>query len=100
MSINYNSASKTENIRAYESNLSRAQNKGYFKKTVQDFVQRLKHNESIQVDTSNNDDFKLAFAEAIRAFKNKNLFGIEKHAYIDLEDLNGVRKHLPLRVKT
>ena len=100
MNINYNSTSKTENRRAYESNLNRAQNKEYFKKSVKDFVQRLKRNENINVDASNNEDLKLAFAEAIRAFKNKNLFGTQKHAYIVLEDLNGVKKHLPLRVKT
>ena len=95
MNINYNSTSKTENRRAYESNLNRAQNKEYFKKSVKDFVQRLKRNENINVDASNNEDLKLAFAEAIRAFKNKNLFGTQKHAYIVLEDLNGVKKHLP-----
>ena len=50
MNIN-NSTSKTENRRTYEYNLNRAQNKDYFKKSVQDFVQRLKQNENIQVDT-------------------------------------------------
>ena len=101
MNINYDSSTnKTENRRAYESSLNRAENKSYFKKNVKSFVQKLKRNESIEVDASNNEDLKLAFAEAIRTFKNNNLFGTEKHVYIILEDLNGVRKHLPLRLKT
>ena len=101
MNINYDTTTnKTENRRSYESSLNRAENKSYFKKCVKSFVQRLKRNESIEVDASNDDDLKLAFAEAIRTFKNNNLFGTEKHVYIILEDLNGVKKHLPLRLKT
>ena len=100
MNINYESISKTENRQAYESSLERAQDKTFFKNSLQDFVQRLKRNENINVDASNNEDLKLAFAEAIRAFKNKNLFGTQKHAYLILEDLNGVKKYLPLEHKT
>ena len=68
--------------------------------SVKNFVQRLQRNENIEVDASNNEDFKLAFAEAIRTFKNNNLSNTEKHVYIIPEDLNGARKHLPLRLKT
>ena len=86
MNINYDTTTnKTENRRAYESSLNRAENKSYFKKCVKSFVKRLKRNESIEVDASNDEDLKLAFAEAIRSFKNNNLFGTEKHVYIILE---------------
>ena len=67
MNIKYDSPSKSQNRRAYEENLNRAENKSFFKKSVQSFLQRLKRNENINVDASNNEDLKLAFAEAIRA---------------------------------
>ena len=80
--------------------MNRANDKKYFKQQLNKFVQQLKRNENISVDASNNEDIRLAFAEAIRTFKNNNLFGTDKHAYIILEDLNGTKKHLPLRAKT
>ena len=56
MNINYDSAiAKTENREAYEASLNRAQNKTFFKNSLQDFVQRLKRNENINVDASNNE---------------------------------------------
>ena len=59
MNINYDSAiAKTENREAYEASLNRAQNKTFFKNSLQDFVQRLKRNENINVDASNNEDLK------------------------------------------
>ena len=101
MNINYDvTTSKSENRRTYESNLNRAQDKEYFKRCVKDFIQKLKRNENIRVDASEDEDLKLAFAESVRIFKNNNLFNTNKHVFIVLEDLKMVKKHLPLKLKT
>ena len=98
MNINFDSTpSKTENRKAYESNLFRAEDKSLFKKNVQKFVKKLKQEQNIRIDTSDNNDLKLAFAESVRAFRNNNLFNTDKKVFLVLEDLNGVRKYISFK---
>ena len=98
MNINIDStSSKTDNRKAYKSNLNRAEDKSSFKKNVQKFVRKLKQEQNIRIDTSDNNDLKLAFAESVRAFRNNNLFNTDMIVFLVLKDLNGVRKNVSFK---
>ena len=75
MNINYDiTTNKTENRRSYEQSLNRAENRSFFKKSVKNFVQRLKRNENIEVDASNNEDLKLAFLRTTISSTARNMY--------------------------
>ena len=95
MNINYDSQGKAPHRAAYEANLNRAEDKGFFKQELQSFIRKLKGAQNIEVDVSNSKDLRLAFPESILSFL-KNPGNSTLKPVLQLIDLEGQVKYIVL----